>query len=93
MDRLQVDERRRTHLPAPLIHPDRSPGPFIPDFLRPRAAPFCCGVKGVDRIVCDLAKLCSKRCPDRVEADRKIANELRSPMPDWKKNEQQHALG
>src|SRR5215470_4041436 len=50
------DERRRTHLPTPLIHPDRSPGPFIPDLLRPRAAPMCCRVEGADRIVCDLAE-------------------------------------
>jgi len=27
-----------------------------------------------------------------MEADRRIANELRLPMPDWKKNEQEHAL-
>ena len=56
MDRLQTDERRRTHLPTPFIHPDRSPGPFIPDLLRPRAAPICCRVEGADRIVCDLAE-------------------------------------
>src|SRR5262249_57485420 len=56
MDRLQTDERRRTHLPTPFIHPDRSPGPFIPDLLRPRVAPICCRVEGADRIVCDLAE-------------------------------------
>jgi hypothetical protein len=28
-----------------------------------------------------------------METDRRIANELRSPMPAWKKNEQEHALG